>query len=590
MNFAQWFRQRRGYDLMPYLPLMVGIPIENCETTERVLRDVRATIAELTDTVFYPTLKAEARRHGCLLSAESIAPTMTSDGMLHYRHADYPMGEFWLNSPTHDKPNDMLDAVSGGHIYGKQVIQAEGFTELRGNFGETPAQLKPLLDRQYCLGINRLFFHVFAHNPDPDLRPGMTLDGIGLFFQGTQPWWPEGRSMVDYICRCQRLLQRGRPVSDVAVYTGSETPRRAILPSRLAPLTGYHYDSYNNDAILRPTASPFRPQYRVLFLPEARPMDPDRQPMPDSVKSALSRLDMTVIDGNPTVGQLQSLGIEPDAVLPADVCFAHRSTDSCEIYFISNQSGHARDLDIRLRDHKGRAAYVYDAVTATCRAAAHRQGAMHLQLPAYGSRFVLFGACAETADALTLPAGENTMATDAREATANADAKEATAPADTLVTELSPKGKIHLTFQSNRLEMDIDSIGFDWSTSGNDSVRYYSGRVLYSFDFEYKTAPATAYLLRLADLHDVATIVLNGQDCGSVWTAPYEADITRALRDGHNHIEIQVANTWSNAIDGHDLGRDPFGGIWTNAKYRKASKALLPAGILGGLQIIGVAQ
>ncbi len=127
-------------------------------------------------------------------------------------------------------------------------------------------------------------------------------------------------------------------------------------------------------------------------------------------------------------------------------------------------------------------------------------------------------------------------------------------------------------------------------TSGNDSVRYYSGRVLYSFDFEYKTAPATAYLLRLADLHDVATIVLNGQDCGSVWTAPYEADITRALRDGHNHIEIQVANTWSNAIDGHNLGRDPFGGIWTNAKYRKASKALLPAGILGGLQIIGVAQ
>ena len=35
------------------------------------------------------------------------------------------MGEFWLNSPTHDKPNDMLDAISGAHIYGKNIIQAE---------------------------------------------------------------------------------------------------------------------------------------------------------------------------------------------------------------------------------------------------------------------------------------------------------------------------------------------------------------------------------------------------------------------------------------------------------------------------------
>lgn len=37
--------------------------------------------------------------------------------------------EYRLNSPTHDKLNDMLDAISGAHIYGKNIIQAEGFTE-----------------------------------------------------------------------------------------------------------------------------------------------------------------------------------------------------------------------------------------------------------------------------------------------------------------------------------------------------------------------------------------------------------------------------------------------------------------------------
>jgi len=94
---------------------MVGIPVDDCTTSERVLRDIRTTIAELIDTIFYPTLVANARRMDCQFSAESVAPTMVSDGMQHYRHADIPMGEFWLNSPTHDKPNDMLDAISGGH-------------------------------------------------------------------------------------------------------------------------------------------------------------------------------------------------------------------------------------------------------------------------------------------------------------------------------------------------------------------------------------------------------------------------------------------------------------------------------------------
>ena len=75
------------------------------------------------------------------------------------------MGEFWLNSPTHDKPNDMLDAISGAHIYGKNIIQAEGFTEVRGTWDEHPGMLKALLDRNYALGINRLFFHVYVHNP-----------------------------------------------------------------------------------------------------------------------------------------------------------------------------------------------------------------------------------------------------------------------------------------------------------------------------------------------------------------------------------------------------------------------------------------
>lgn len=50
-----------------------------------------------------------------------------------------------------------------------------------------------------------------------------------------------------------------------------------------------------------------------------------------------------------------------------------------------------------------------------------------------------------------------------------------------------------------------------------------------------------------------------------------------------NELEIEVTNTWANALQGADEGKAPFDGIWTNAKYRRAERTLLPAGLLGSL-------
>ncbi|WPU92364.1 glycosyl hydrolase [Mucilaginibacter sabulilitoris] len=327
--FAAEFKKRRGYDLLPYLPVMAGIPVQSAGESEKVLSDVRETIAELLVDNFYGTMAKLAYEKGCTFTAESVAPTMMSDGMLHYQLADVPMGEFWFRSPTHDKPNDMLDAISGGHIYGKNIIQAEAFTELRLLWDEHPAMLKAMADLNFALGINRYVFHVNVHNPWLDRKPGMTLDGIGMFFQRDQTWWKPGKAWFDYIQRCQALLQQGHPVTDIAVFTGEETPRRAILPDRLVntlpgifgaemvaqekerlankgepivnsisdashsanmalpenwtdPLRGYAYDSFNRDALLRLATVkngritlPGGASYAMLVIPGAHAMSPD---------------------------------------------------------------------------------------------------------------------------------------------------------------------------------------------------------------------------------------------------------------------------------------------------------------------------
>jgi hypothetical protein len=327
--FRDEFKKRRGYDLLLYLPVMAGIPVKNADFSERVLADVRQTISDLVVDNFYKVMSGEASKKGCLFSAECIAPVMVSDGMLHYRDVDLPMGEFWLNSPSHDKPNDILDAISGAHIYGKNIVQAESFTAIRFDWNEHPGMMKPLADRNLALGINKMFFHVFTLNPWKDRKPGMTVDKAGTFFQRDQTWWKPGKAFFDYITNCQTLLQQGKPVVDIAVFTGEETPRRAVLPDRLVdvlpgifgrekveqekirllnvgipvrnvpsgvktqanmadpenwvdPLRGYAYDSFNRDALLNLAKVedgrillPGGANYGLLVVPGNMKMAPD---------------------------------------------------------------------------------------------------------------------------------------------------------------------------------------------------------------------------------------------------------------------------------------------------------------------------
>lgn len=330
--FKAEFLKRRGYDLTPYLPIMTGLPVESVKVSEGFLYDVRKTISELVIDQFYKTLAALAKERGVTFTAESIAPTMMSDGLMHYKTVDVPMGEFWLNSPTHDKPNDMLDAISGAHIYGKNIIQAEAFTTVRMDWNESPANMKTLQDRNYALGINKLVYHVFVQNPFTDRKPGVTLDGVGLYFQRDQTWWKLGKAWVDYAERTQNLLQQGKPVVDIAVFTGEELPRRSVLPDRLVetlpgifgndvveaekkrlanageplrqipagvthsanmadpenwvnPLRGYAYDSFNPDVLSTATFKDGNvvfesgAAYKILVIPGAMKMNPNYQYM-----------------------------------------------------------------------------------------------------------------------------------------------------------------------------------------------------------------------------------------------------------------------------------------------------------------------
>ena len=676
--FRSEFIKRRGYDPLPLLPVMAGVPLNTAEFSEKFLHDVRETITELTIDNFYGIMANRAHEKNMQFSAESVAPTMLSDGIQHHGSVDIPMGEFWLRSPTHDKPNDMLDAVSGAHVYGKQIIQAEGFTELRMTWDEHPGNIKTLLDRNYALGFNRLFFHVYMHNPWMDRAPGMTLGTVGLFFQRDQTWWKQSKAFVEYSERCQKLLQQGQPIVDIAVFTGEGLPRRSILPDRLVetlpgiygsekvsdehirlknkgqptrvipvtvkhsanmadpeewldPLNGYKYDSFNKDALLNLTSVSDNSinlstgaSYQILVLPQSRKMAPNPEYMSEEVLTKLIELvndgatlliaeqpqftpgkngkDSKIQElsnqlwqgtfeesGTVTTKQLgkgtivktpylaqnfNQLNVSKDFIATEqgsvvnDVAWTHRRDGEKDIYFVSNQTELSRDLKLSLRT-TGKKPMIYDPVTDQINEAEEwkiNQERTELRVHLYPAQslFILLEKPTSVSEAATkIESLETSTVSLSNPWTVTFDPKKG-----------GPKEPITMNRLQNWIEID------------NPAIKYYSGTATYTTTFKLDKKEGST-TLELNGLHNIATVKVNGKECGIVWTAPFQIDITKALKTGINQLEIEVTNTWRNRLLGDQQLPEEERLTWTTAPdFYLDDLELLPAGLLGPVNVI----
>jgi hypothetical protein len=631
--FREEFRKRRGYDIYEYLPVIAGIPVGSAGNSEKVLYDLRQTIAELITDIFYKVLQQEAHAKGCLFSAESVAPTMPGDGIAHYRYADIPMGEFWMQSPTHDKPNDMLDAISGAHLYGKNIVQAEAFTQLRSNFTEYPAMLKTLQDRNYALGINRLVYHVYVLNPWLNRKPGMTLDGIGLYFQRDQTWWKQVKAWIDYTGRCQALLQFGRPVVDLAVFTGDELPRRSILPDRLVPflpglfgqekvekekirltnagtpthqmpagvtcsvntftagdwinpLRGYAYDSFNPEALAQAQVTngqielPSGMKYKALLVPGKHPMQPNPEAMAEATGIRLQRLaeqGARFIEIPCTKETLD--GIERDFTVTestgeyaGQIAYTHRQDGQTDIYFISNQSEQKREIFVSLRT-AGKIPELWNPVDGTIRQAGNweiKEGRTCLPLHPDAGESVFI--------VLKEPTGR----------TIENSGKNWDNYQEVLSLDSSWEVRFDTEARGPRQAVAFEKLT-EWNLHPDARIRYYSGTAVYSKTFNWNEENAGKIFIELENVYNIATIKINNADCGTVWTKPYRLDISGALKQGNNTIEIAVSNTWANRIMGDEdfkVEPDENKKIWTNARYRLPEKQPVSSGLTGKISIV----
>jgi hypothetical protein len=221
--------------------------------------------------------------------------------------------------------------------------------------------------------------------------------------------------------------------------------------------------------------------------------------------------------------------------------FIRRRLANADIYLVVNTSNQPIDTSATFSTtHKF--AEEWDGDSAAISAASATAQPIHLA--AYGSRVFVFSDTPSTAKPAPTPSKQ--------------------------LADLSNDWKVNFTGLNKSVD---ESTPTDWIA--DPATIHYSGEGIYTRDFTLTAAPAGPVFLEvdggkpetvparathIAAYYDppvqaAALVTINGKSAGALWHPPYRLDVSKLLKPGVNHIEIDVYNTalnaWS-ALPPHD--------------------------------------
>ena len=241
-DMLEQFKRRRGYDALPWLPVLAGRVADSAAASDRFLWDFRKTLGELIAESHYGQISKSLRERGLKVYRESheVGRAFIGDGMEVKKSADIPMGAMWTTllpgTTQSDYDADIRESASVAHIYGKTFVAGESFTDCGNNtYGFAPESLKPIADRELAMGLNRFVISMSVHQPDSKLGPGLGFGPCGQWFTRHETWAEQAGSWVKYLTRSSYMLQQGRFVADIAYLYGEDTNVTSLFHGRIGP-------------------------------------------------------------------------------------------------------------------------------------------------------------------------------------------------------------------------------------------------------------------------------------------------------------------------------------------------------------------
>ncbi len=630
-GFREAFKARRGYDLLPYVPMLervkdsrfhfAEIDGELTEVQQRFLFDFRTTVSDLIIKTHYERVAKWCHKHGVAFEAESGGgPThgLPKDLIQGLGAVDIPMGEFWMGGRS-----DVKLASSAAHAYGKRLVSLESFTETGSHFAIRPTLMKQRADEAFLLGGNYLTAAVVEYSPQEAGLPGWTHNA-GPHLSPTQTWWPMARPFLDYLGRCCFLLQSGRDVADVAVYYTFRTGKGSLWKGspkgddQLAKRSKrYAFDYVNDDLVQNqmavkngrivldsgasyqmlyviPTPEPTLPLdtlRRFLTLTQAGATvvwagpKPTRSPgltgypeCDDEFRAVAEELwneERFVVFPSHNTEQIVPL-LESSPHPPSwktdggtPIRYTHRRTNDADIFFAANRAGHAVDVPVLFRVGDRTPEFWIPETGEAFKPSYKRvSGSIRVRL-ALEAHQAVFLVCRDAKRSLPPFAY----------------------PAKEKPVALAVAGPWTVSFPEGKgapAKLTVPELQ-SWHESDNPGVQHFSGIATYRTAVEWKGAAGSAATLDLGRVAEVCQVRVNGADAGIGWHAPYRFDVTDLLKPGKNTLEIDVANLWHNRVagDAHLTKAERITRIAPAIHYERMGKAqLVPSGLIGPVRVV----
>jgi hypothetical protein len=622
-DFLHLFKERYGYDALPFLPAYFGTVVGSQMQSDRFLWDVRRLVADKVAYDYVGGFREVCHKNGLTTWLENYGHWgFPSEFLMYGGQSDAIGGEYWLPNATPSWENNLGSienraASSCAHIYGKNLVSAESNTSGGPAFSRVPADAKQRTDKYFAEGINSTLLHVYIHQPDSDKFPG-TNAWFGTEFTRTNTWFSHIDLFIDYIKRCNYMLQQGLNVADVAYFIGEDTPKMTGIQDPKLP-AGYQFDYINAEVIIRDATVkngmitlPHGTTYRVLVLPKSKTMRPEvlakikqlimdgavvlgaapthspslqNQPEADASVKTMAAALWESVDGVKTnsakvgkgmlfngvsleevfatIGHVEDCKISDDA----PINFGHRKMDKTDIYFVTNQDETIQKADVTFRVH-GRQPELFNPINGTTRQLTNYTSdgettTVPIFLHQYESAFIVFRKKGEPV------VGFKNF------------------PAPTKITVLKAswdvdfKGKL-----TNPAPIRINQLE-DLANSSVDEIKYFSGNIIYTTDFEYEghVNKGEDVYLNLGEVNMMAKVWVNDQYIDGVWTPPYRVNISTALKQGSNRLRIDVVNTWVNRMIGDKTLPKEQRETWSGMCPYNSDSPLQKSGLIGPVQL-----
>lgn len=645
------FEENRGYKLEEFLPELMDKG--NTDLSRRVIADYRQTVFELHENYIQAVKNWADQNNVTFRNQAHGSPTNWLD---IYAIADIPETESFGSSPfkipKFERENDYISiknvpnadlykfSSSAAHVTGKPLVSCETHTWLREHFRVALSHCKPELDKLFVSGINHIYYHGSAYSPKEEVWPGWLFYASTNFASSNSQYY-HFLAQNKYIENCQKILQSTNPDNEIVVYFPfQDILHNCNLKNDISIAINVHnvkewlFDSEFQKTILGLKNKGFSydfisdlqlinsktkgnelvttgNKYKTLIVPKCEyiPLKTIQkiaelaingvniifiEDLPEKYSGysknqksqisfekaqqklySLSKSNMKIINTNELSSQLVQWENKQEKLALYGLDYIRKKDEAGYIYFISNMNS-GKEINRYIPVSIINKEYVlYNPLTGVKGIAKTKKSdnsiSVFMQLKQGQSLFLFANNKKENSPFWNYTGIE----------------KKRIPVSGNWTLDFLEGGPI-LPKSVNLRKL------ISWTNLPDTMASYFSGIARYHINFTFHDFQKNIkYILVFDKVKESVLIRINGEEVITLFSYPYEADISKFLRNGENHLELEVANLSANRIrylDKQKVDWQKFYDVnFVNINYKKfdASKwDPVESGIIGDVSIL----